>query len=380
LLLAEKFHTLSHIFISLIGAVLLLAIWYNIRWRFKKLLEEDESQKRIDRGLAYLGASLFVWVLAGVWAFILLDGKQDESVLEHGVRSLLSTLNNFFLLKALFYFAQAPKFIYKNEKSIKLITVGVIAISALSIILFQLFGNQTFAGIKLSFLPDFLLSSFVSYLLAVSIFRTFMKRNLKVVAFISVGIMAILFYSQLPEVFVSILDDAFVNNLMRIVAKTALISIFLVLATNWVMDLAHTPKPSEMMLKLSDWSLLTLSVPSKNIINAEVDFGSKTTQFRNLLKFALRRKFGEGDSQYIEVGNAGEIARQTYLTRIIENLNQILGKEADECLERKDLFTFVGQGKYRLRILPENISFNATLLEEFIKEKENEEYELLVSK
>lgn len=376
--LAEKFHILSHIFISLIGSALLLAIWYNIRWRFKKLLEEDEPQKRIDKGLAYLSASLFVWVLSGAWAYAVIEWEISESVWEHAIRSLLSTLNNFFLLLSLFYFTKSPRFIYKNTKSIQRITIGIISLSIISIALFQQFGNQLYWGMKISFLPDLILSGFLSYLMTVSFYRTFMISNLRVVAFISIGSILILFYSQLPEVF-SFMDDSFINNLMRIIAKTALISIFLVLATNWVIELAHTPKPSEMGISFQDWSLITLSIPSKNIHQASIDFGSKTTQFKNLLKFALRRKFGEGDLQYIEIGNGGEIPRQTYLTRIVDNINQILGQEADEQLERKDLFTFVGQGKYRLRIVPDNITIENALMEEFSKDTDNQDYKSLVT-
>lgn len=376
--LAEKFHILSHIFISLIGSILLMAIWYNIRSRFQKLLREDEPQKRIDKGLAYLSASLFVWVLSGVWAYVVVEWQISQSVWEHAVRSLLSTLNNFFLLLSLFYFAKSPRFIYRNTKSIQRITLGIIALSIVSILLFQQFGNQLYWGMKISFLPDLILSGFLSYLLTISFYRTFIYRSLRVVAFISIGSVLILFYSQLPEVF-AMMDDSFINNLMKIIAKTALISIFLVLATNWVIELAHTPKPSEMGISFQDWSLITLSIPSKNIHQESIDFGSKATQFKNLLKFAIRRKFGEGDIQYIEIGNGGEIPRQTYLTRIVDNINQILQQEDDEMLERKDLFTFVGQGKYRLRIVPENIHIEPALLNEFAKDTENQVYNIIVT-
>lgn len=376
--LAEKFHILSHIFISLIGSILLIAIWYNIRWRFKKLLAEDEPQKRIDKGLAYLSASLFVWVLSGVWAYAVIEWSISESVWEHGIRSLLSTLNNFFLLLSLFYFAKSPRFIYRNTANIRRISIGIVSLSIVSVLLFQQFGNQLFWGMKISFLPDLILSAFLSYVLIVSFYKTFIYRSLKVVAFISIAAILILFYSQLPEVF-ALMNDSFINNLMKIIAKTALISIFLVLATNWVIELAQTPKPSEMSLSFQDWSLITLSIPSKSIQQAQIDFGGKTTQFKNLLKFAIRRKYGEGDLQYIEIGNGGEIARQTYLTRIVDNINQILEKEDDECLERKDLFTFVGQGKYRLRIMPQNILIENALLQEFVKDTDNQQYTTLVT-
>jgi hypothetical protein len=56
------FHTLAHLSIAFIGAILLLAIWYNIRKRFNHRLEEDDSLLRIDKGLVYLSLALFVWV------------------------------------------------------------------------------------------------------------------------------------------------------------------------------------------------------------------------------------------------------------------------------------------------------------------------------
>ena len=155
----------------------------------------------------------------------------------------------------------------------------------------------------------------------------------------------------------------------------ALISIFLVLATNWVIQLASTPKSSEMTLTFSDWSLITLTVPSKEIYQVRVDFASKTTQFKNFLKFAVRRKYGNPQQQYMEVGNRGEIASQTYLTRIIDNINDIAQLDADQQLERKDVFTFVGQGQYRLRILPDNIEIDPTLLREFIAGQKESDYQ-----
>ncbi len=40
-------------------------------------------------------------------------------------------------------------------------------------------------------------------------------------------------------------------------------------------------------------------------------------------------------------------------------------------LDRRDLFTFIGESKYRLRIVPNNISIDKTLLEEFSESAEN---------
>lgn len=377
----EEFHILSQIFISFIGGVLLLAIWYNIRQRFWKILEEDEKQKRVDKGLLYLSLAMFVWVFSGIWTYLglgLTDGlfsPQSKQV----VRSLFSILNNLFFLLALFYFYYAPAFLYKNEKNVQRLIFGIVAISGFSIFLFQYMGEEPKMGIKISFVPDLLLSAFLSALLIVSFYKTFVKRGLKLIAGISVFVILMMFVSQLPEVFDGF-GDKDINNLLRIVAKTSLISIFLVLATSWVIQLANTPIASEMSIKFMDWSIVKITIPSKGMIEQTIDFGSKTTQYKNLLKFAIRREFAEGSEQCLEVYAGGEIKSQTYLTRIIDNINQILDTDSAHALERRDIFTFIGNGKYRLRILPENIFIEKTLLEEFVKDPENETYSVLCNK
>lgn len=64
-----QFHNLSHIFISFIGAVLLLAIYYNIRKRFYSVLEDGNGIKRVDKGLLY--TILQFWnVSVGVFRFM----------------------------------------------------------------------------------------------------------------------------------------------------------------------------------------------------------------------------------------------------------------------------------------------------------------------
>jgi hypothetical protein len=162
---------------------------------------------------------------------------------------------------------------------------------------------------------------------------------------------------------------------MMILQKT----ITLVLATSWVIQLANTPKPDEMMISFMDWSLIKITIPSKKIFGATIEFGSKTTQYINLFKFAIRRKYGGETAQSILIGAGGEINNQTYLSRIIDNINEILSLDDDRKLDRKDLFTFIGQGKYRLRIVPENIKIDETLLKEFINSSGNEEYKGVLS-
>ncbi len=373
----NQFYILAHIGISFIGAVLLLALWYNINKNFKRLLLEDDNQKRLDKGLVYISMSIFVWVISGMWTLLASGLGWSTMTLQIGI-NLLSTLNNLLLLLALFYFVEAPAFIYHNPKHVRKIIFGIVILGCLSVSLALFYRNEPVLGMKLGNLPDFLLSGILSFLLMTTLYRTFHRRGLEVVAYISVLSILLMFASQLSEVFIG-LDQPFSDNLIKIIAKTSLIATFLVLATTWVIALANTPSQDEMGLHFTDWSAVKISIPSKNIINQPVDFGSKLIQFKNLLKFSLRRKYGDGAAQCIIVNASGEIKSQAYLSRIVDNLNEILALDDDRKLERKDLFTFVGQSQYRLRFLPENINIDHRLLEEFVGDEELDFYKDLVS-
>ena len=369
-----EFYLLSHIFISFVGAVLLIALWFYIRRQFKQILEEDASQKRVDKGLLYLSLAMFVWVISGVWGYASHLFSFSESALYQVGVNLLSISNNLFLLLALFYFYYAPKFIYNNKRNVTIIFVLIVITSFATLGVSYLIGANTVSnGIKISGVPDLILSGFLCYLLAISFYRTFAFRGLSIIAIISTFIILLMFISQLSGVFVDFGND-FSNNLIKIIAKTSLISIFLVLATTWAIRLASMPKPHEITINFMDWSMVKISIPSKGVYDKTIDFGSKTTQYKNLLKFAIRRKYGDGDSQGMQVNLGGEIKNQTYLSRIINNINEILELEKVQQLERRDLLTFIGEGKYRLRMIPSNITIDNTLLKEFSENIENKEY------
>src|SRR5690606_5060829 len=139
-----------------------------------------------------------------------------------------------------------------------------------------------------------------------------------------------------------------------------------------------TPKPNEITIHFLDWGLVKLNIPTKNIYDQTIDFGSKTTQYKNLLKFAIRRKYAEGDSQTIPVNIGGEIKNQTYPTRIIENINDIRPLDGSHKLDRRDRCTFSGESKYRLRIIPNNSTTDKRLLGEFSEGAENRYYEVFL--
>jgi hypothetical protein len=374
-----RFHILAHILISFTGALLLLAIWYNISDRFKQILQEDNSPKRVDRGLLYLSLAIFVWVAAGCWAYIGNTSDFSQTLYFKTGNNLFSVVNDLFLFLALRYADHAPQFIHKHRKNSVRIIILIFILALITCMMPLLLEehNEVY-GVRISALPDLILSGFLTFLLIVTFYRTFANRGLRIVAVISVIAIVFIFVSILPDAFPDLYSD-FTKDLIKITAKTSFIAITLVLATSWVIQLANTPKPNEMTISFMDWSLIKITIPSKEIFGATLEFGSKTTQYINLLKFAIRRKYGNETAQSIVIGLGGEINNQTYLSRIIDNMNEILKLEEDQKLDRKDLFTFIGQGKYRLRIIPENIKFDETLLREFVNSPGNQEYKSIVT-
>ena len=174
-------------------------------------------------------------------------------------------------------------------------------------------------------------------------------------------------------------EQAFNNNpnltASGAVSQTALNKWDEVLGTGYSLLLA---KPSDYLNRdpLFRWSFYTLAedimpfmtdnVKKQFIVGAK-PWIDKSPLYKNLLNFAYKRKFCEVHNQSIIVSYGGEIKSQTYLTRIIDNINVILQLTDENKLERKDLITFIGQSKYRLRILPEHIFVDEALLEEYKK-------------
>jgi hypothetical protein len=369
----HQFYLLSEIFISFIGGILLLAIWSVVQRNFQKKLVNEIKIKRVDKGLVYISLSLFVWCFSGLITFFSLSEANDGWLVLIS-QNVVSILNSLFLILALFYLDNAPQYLYNNKKNTRLLIVFFVVLSLFSFLLSVIFNdNLDTNGLKYSVIPDLILSGILSWFLGYSLFRTFVNRKMTIVAVISVVVVSLLFISQLPSAF-HIETLGFTGDLIKIIAKTGLISIFLVLGASWGLELAQLPNATQMKIHFTDWNQVTLSIPSKGIENQLVEFGSKTTQFNNFLKFAIRRKFASEKEMCIEVFNGGEITSQTYLSRIIENINEILGLKDEDKLSRNDLFTFIGQGKYRLRFLPDFIEVDPALLNEFVHNTDNSAY------
>lgn len=369
----HQFYLFSEFLISLIGGFLLLAIWLVVQKQFQKKLTSEIAIKRFDKGLLFISLSVFVWALSSL-LILILQTYNINNWFALISQNMFSILNSLFLILALYYFDNSPNYLYNNKKSTKRIIAFFVVLSIFSLGLALFFGETiNTKGIRYNTIPDVLLSAILTWFLVFSLYRTFVNRNMKSVAIIAALSILVLFLTQIPFVF-NFEQFNFYIDLTKLVAKTTLMFVFLVVGTSWVLELAQLPEATTMKINFIDWNKIELSIPSKNIINQKIDFGKRTTQFNNLLKFAIRRKFAPENEMCIEVYNGGEILSQTYLTRIIDNINTILDLKDDTKLNRNDFFTFIGQAKYRLRFLPEHIAVNSALQQEFTHNLEEEIY------
>jgi hypothetical protein len=373
----HQFYLITELLISLIGGFLLLSIWLVVQNKFKQKLTSEIAIKRFDNGLLFISYSVFVWALSSFLILIFHTYNADNWFILLS-QNMFSILNSLFLILALYYFDNSPKYLYNNKKSTKRILFFFIGISIISVLIALFFGEtiNTY-GIRFNTIPDLLLSAILTWFLIISLYRTFYNRKMKSVALIAVFSIIILFITQISYVFNF---DSYASSidLAKLISKTTLIFIFLVLGTSWVLELSQLPEATTMKINFVNWNVIELSIPSKNILNQTINFGNKTTQFNNLLKFAVRRKFASEENMCIEVFNGGEILSQTYLSRIIDNINAILELEDDAKISRNDFFTFIGQAKYRLRFLPIHIDINKTLLLEFTHNIDNDAYKKFV--
>jgi len=373
----HQFYLITELLISLMGGFLLLSIWLVIQNKFKQKLTSEISVKRFDKGLLFISFSVFVWSFSSLLILVFNKFNTNEWIILIS-QNMFSILNSLFLILALYYFDNSPEYLYNNKKSTRRILLFFIGLSLLSLIIALTFGETiTTYGIRFNTIPDLLLSAILTWFLMLSLYRTFYNRKMKSVAIIAVSSIIIMFITQVPYVF-NFENYSFSIDLAKLIAKTTLIFIFLVLGTSWVLELSQLPEATTMKINFVNWNVVELSIPSKNILNQTINFGNKTTQFNNLLKFAIRRKFASEENMCIEVYNGGEILSQTYLSRIIENINAILELEDDMKITRNDFFTFIGQAKYRLRFLPEYIEINNALLLEFTHNIDNGQYKEFV--
>ena len=271
----QLFYQFTEFLLSLLGGFLLLAIWQTIQQKFKQKLVSEITIKRFDKGLLFIGLSILVWSISALLG-IVYQYYHIDNWFKLISMNMFSILNSLFLILALYYLDNAPDYLYNNKKSTFRIIAFFVGLSIISLIIALSFGETIKSyGFRLNTIPDLILSTVMSWFLIVSLFRTFINRKMKTVAYIAVFSVLILFLTQLPLVF-DLEKYSFTIDLIKLTAKTTLIYVFLVLGTSWALELAQLPEASTMKIQFVDWNKIIINIPTKNIINQEVNFGKKT--------------------------------------------------------------------------------------------------------
>src|SRR4030095_9590499 len=108
----------------------------------------------------------------------------------------------------------------KHKRNRDRIIVIIFIIALVTCTLPLLLGNNNeMHGVRISALPDLILSGFLTFLLIVTFYKTFATRGLKIVGVISVIVVVFIFVSVLPDAFPDLYDD-FTKDLIKITGKT----------------------------------------------------------------------------------------------------------------------------------------------------------------
>lgn len=369
------FFGLWQIVICVFSFIALLSIWnYIVR---------ENAQREKDYGLVWLSLAVLVWAFSGVVEVFYASSLEthlsknqnfdnfDKTKFE-GMRSILSILNSAFILLAIPCFKHLPKNIagiLKSEAWKWL--VGITFFLSALFTVFMLTGVTTPGRPTFINSVDSVYGVFTLFFLGLILWTSFEKRNLKVLAWLSVICIATTLIAQVLKIF----ETDFWRIFFSCTFKTILILLFFALVMSWIKELSknYLPKADEMFVffeKINskngqkDFSAV-LTLPP-NIKMKKVFFTEKT--YGLFFKFGQRRKENENGG-WLEIQPKTKTAQQksydlkdyNEISRILDYiLNEVHGagnwsKEEERKQLKEKLFEYDNR-KIRLKILPENIS------------------------
>lgn len=211
--------------VCLFAFLALLAIWWHI------------GKRQNDAGQVWLALSVLCWSISGgIEVYYASIGQSDHFMLD-GWRSILSLFNSLFILMALPWFRYLPKPIGPLIKSnYWYMIIGLPFLFSLLPTVSKMISYKTLSLIsELDVYYAFLTLGFLGFVL----WESFVKRRLRLLAWLSIGTVVISIIAQLYK-----LTDASVNlNLFSAIFKTSLIMLFFALALSWVKELAENVIP-----------------------------------------------------------------------------------------------------------------------------------------
>ncbi len=371
--------------LSFFASLILFFIWKYIH----------NKKKTSDHGILFISLAMFTWFLSAMLMIVVTN--DDINIILNG---LFSTLNSGFLLLAFMYFDHKPIFFSRiSSKSqwknfVMLICILVFIINIASLLYIKITGNVTI--VKWAVLPDLILSFITVVILGFSLFETFKNRKLVWVGRMSILVVLLIVSTQLIGVCEEFGYDLFVKRkfdgydisltalFIRFIARALLIIIFFALASSWLFELLHLPRPQDFDFRMyvandEEKNKLCIEYTLRpNIINRKILLSNSkpTNPYLLLTKFAYHRKYAsDEEEQYLIVAPRGvtrgkatplqrekiDIYDHNQMTQIINLLNS----EGITNMQHGDLFEKTNFRQYRLRIHPDNIKIDLMALSEF---------------
>ena len=218
--------------VCMFAFIALMAIWWEI------------GRKQQDFGQVWLALSVLCWSISGAIEIVFTKIDNANPLFLDGWRSLFSLANSLFILLALPWFRYLPKPIEHVIKS--KYWIYIVGLPFLFSVLPTV--SRMISGDLLELMNelDVYYAIFTLVFLGYVLWESFIKRRLKILAFLSLVCIAIVLVAQIYK-----LSGYSINlTLFSAIFKTTLIMIFFALALSWVKELSENIVPESQQLKI----------------------------------------------------------------------------------------------------------------------------------
>jgi len=216
--------------VCLFAFIALLAIWWHI------------GKKQNDFGQVWLALSVWCWSMSGAFEIYFIENYTTSESIIDGWRSIWSLLNSLFILLALPWFRYLPESIkHIIQSKFWIYIVGIPFLFSLVPTL-----NRMISGENLTLINelDVYYAIFTLGFLGYVLWESFLKRRLKVLAYLSLVCIGVVLVAQIYK----LSGNAINVTLFSAIFKTSLIMIFFALALSWVKELAENVIPDSSRL------------------------------------------------------------------------------------------------------------------------------------
>jgi len=344
---------------STFAAVALYSIWRNI-------ITHAPSAGKKDYGLAYLSGALGIWVLLSLWG---LSNTHLPPPWPDTVRSLLSTVNSMLYLLAIQHFDYAYEQVRRRWWQPAVLTSAAVTAAVTLLIAWYATANSIPAEIANEWVnwPDLLFAGPAILALGIAFWRSFFFRGYKLLAWLSVAIMLLVFLIQIPDVFLEWQrEPAFsaLENWLTLSVYAVMTMFCFALATSWGVEEFSLPLPDQTHLAFGgrDGRRWRLHI---RVREQRIEASVPPMAIKNLLLFVARRMEAPEDGWVsVDELNGGHVDFRRIVVPIAEAWQEAdtgaEGSEEKTYIEkvRRTLFEYQNPGQYRIRVPLANLTFS----------------------